>query len=80
MDMNNAMTIINTVMEIEVHNKALLQRMIELNEIIELNFITGTPDIDASLEYITTENEYARGEWATSCIMESFSEDYNITM
>lgn len=73
--MDELMKKLNTIMNIEIRNKALLQRMIELNEIIELNYITGMPDINASLEYICIEAIYAQGEWAASCIKEDLSDD-----
>lgn len=75
MNMNELMEKLNIIMDIEVKNKALFQRMIELGEIIELNYITGMPDIDVSLEYISIEAIYAQGEWAASCIREDLSND-----
>lgn len=75
MNMDELMQKLNIIMDVEVRNKALLQRMIELSEIVELNYITGMPDIDVSLEYISIEAIYAQGEWAASCIKEDLSND-----
>lgn len=72
-NINELMEKLNIIMNIEVRNKALLQRMFELAEIIESNYVTD--DLDAELEYISTEATYAHGEWAASCIREELFEE-----
>ncbi len=71
--MDELMEKLNTIMDIEVRNKVLLQRMFELAKIIDSNHITD--DLDAELEYICIEATYAQGEWALSCLWEELSDD-----
>lgn len=73
MNINELMEKLNTIMDVEVRNKDLLQRMFELAEIIDSNYITD--DLDAELEYISIEATYAQGEWAVSCMWEDLSND-----
>jgi len=67
MSVEDIICTLSTLMDIELTNKKLLEKLMPAAIKSAI-----TNDIDDEWRYITLESEYARGEWAASCIREEF--------